>query len=204
MATNEKSLELLKSKDFEDRVRGYEKASLKKERYEHCERVAQTSRRMAQLFGVDADLAYICGLSHDMCKSLDDAAMLSLASTDTYEISEAEKQKPSLLHGRAAAVVLKNSFGVEDSDFLEAIAFHTYGKKGLSALGKIVFAADKIEPGRENISEEFYEETLKKTLDEICIQIVSENIEYLNSKNRMVSPETLLFLESLKNSGGEN
>lgn len=51
------------------------------------------------------------------------------------------------LHGRAAAVVLQK-FGINDKSVLKAAAFHTFGYEGIDALGKIVYIADKIEPGR--------------------------------------------------------
>lgn len=50
-------------------------------------------------------------------------------------------------HGPAAAELLKRD-GVEDDELLEAIAFHSLGRSGMGSLGRFLFLADYLEPGR--------------------------------------------------------
>ncbi len=188
----------VRDSSFINKILQYEKENLDSERFEHCQRVAETSKVLCRKFGLNEKKGYSCGLAHDMCKRLSDAQFLTLAACDGYEISESEKEKPSLLHGRAAAVLLRNSFGVQDQEYLDAIAWHTYGKKDLTDLGLVVFAADKIEPGRENMTKELYEEMLNLSLKDLCIRIVKENMEYLKEKKCRVSKETLEFLTVLE------
>ncbi|MDR3325376.1 MAG: nicotinate (nicotinamide) nucleotide adenylyltransferase [Spirochaetaceae bacterium] len=136
---------------MEDSVRG----ALDLYRYLHSRNVALHSSDLALRFGLDAKKAYLAGIAHDMARELRPSDMFSLAERDGLPFSQLELDEPFLLHGRAAAVMLVERFGVEDADVLEAVRFHTMGSPHLGALGKIVCLADKIEVGRPNVDPEF-------------------------------------------------
>lgn len=53
-----------------------------------------------------------------------------------------------LLHAPACAARLRDE-GVEDEEILEAIAYHPIGRAGLGRLGRHLYLADFLEPGRE-------------------------------------------------------
>ncbi len=181
-----------------EKIRLYTQGAVKASRYEHSVRVAQTAKMMCERYSLDAEKGYLAGLSHDMCKDLDDLLLLSFAERDGYPISKVEEKKPALLHGRAAAVKLKESFGIDDEEILEAVRWHTFGGENLCALSKVIYAADKIEPGRPNSSPEYVEELLEKSLDALCLTVVEENLEYLRKKGKAVAPVTLKFRDALK------
>lgn len=183
-----------------ERVRLYALASEKKSRFEHSVRVAQTAERMCGVYGVDPAKGYFAALAHDMCKDLEDTAQLSMASRDGEPVTDVERDKPALLHGRAAAVKLREDFGVDDSDILEAVARHTFGGEGMCVLAKIIYAADKIEPGRPNSSPERIASLLGMSLDGMCLAVAEESLEYLRSRGKKVAPATLRFLQSLRDS----
>ena len=44
------------------------KKNLKKSRYEHSLSVANTAKKLARIYGVDEDKAYVAGLVHDCAK----------------------------------------------------------------------------------------------------------------------------------------
>lgn len=50
-------------------------------------------------------------------------------------------------HGPAVAARLRAS-GVEDEEFLEAVGYHSLGRPGLRRLGRFLYLADYLEPGR--------------------------------------------------------
>lgn len=54
----------------------------------------------------------------------------------------------ALLHGPAAAARLAAE-GVDDEEFLRAVAFHTLGHPELDRLGRALYMADFLEPGRQ-------------------------------------------------------
>ncbi len=179
-------------------VERYAQSALSPPRYKHSVRVANLAEKMCALYG-DGNMrrGYLAGIAHDICKEQDDESLLSCAAGDGNPISVFEAERPSLLHGRAAAVMLHNDFGLVDSDILEAVAVHTFGKKGCSRLSKILFAADKIEPGRSHVTEAYLSQKLSLPLDALVKSVIQENVDYLKQKGKPVSPVTMDFLSSL-------
>ena len=181
-----------------EKVRWYVKKSVSEKRYSHSVRTAEMCRKLCALYGLDEKTGYFAGISHDMCKNFKPEQLLSLAQEDGADVSELERKKPSLLHGRAAAVLLKNNFGVTDSSVLEAVANHTFGKTGMCSLAKVLYAADKIEPGREHVTEDYLARLLALSLDGLVKAVLEENIEYLRKKGSAVAQESEKLLESLQ------
>lgn len=181
-----------------EKIRKYALASIKPERYEHSERVAETAMYMCDMFGVNPRKGYIAGLAHDICKDMDPQTMLSLASHDNQPVTPVEKKKLSLLHGRAAAVILQRDFGIDDIDIIQAVSRHVLGGASMCPLAKIVYAADKLEPGRDWSTKELREKVFNMSLNEMCLYVVDWNNEYLRKKGGEPAPVTLRFRESLK------
>lgn len=181
-----------------EKVRWYVKKSVSEKRYSHSVRTAEMCRKLCALYGLDEKTGYFAGISHDMCKNFKPEQLLSLAKEDGADVSELERKKPSLLHGRAAAVLLKNNFGVTDSSVLEAVANHTFGKTGMCSLAKVLYAADKIEPGREHVTEDYLARLLALSLDGLVKAVLEENIDYLRKKGSAVAQESEKLLESLQ------
>ena len=123
--------------------------------------------------------------------------MMETASRDGQEISDFEKAKPSLLHGRAAAVLMNEKFGIKDEEILEAVANHTSGKPGMCGLTKCLFLADKIEPGRPQSTDEYRKKLFAMSLNEMAFSVIIENYEYITSKGFEVYPETKKMIEIL-------
>ena len=189
--------------DILDKVREFAKAAEKPERYEHSVRVAETARQMCSIYGEDPDKAYFAGLAHDMCKDLDDGIQLSLAGRDGQEITELERKKPFLLHGRAAAIKLKEEFGVDDADVLQAVAHHTFGCKDPCTLSKIIFAADKIEPGRPQSTEEYRKELFSKSLDQMTLAVLESHMNFLTTRGKEIAPISYIFKDCLMGGAGQ-
>lgn len=170
----------------------------KKSRYEHSLRVAETAKEMCEIYGVDSTKGYFAGISHDLCKDIDEALMVEYAKRDGLPLSEAEKSKTFLLHGRAAAVMLSEKFGVEDSEVLQAVACHTLGNDKMCDLAKIVYVADKIEPARPQSTEEYRKRLFAMPIDDMTLLVLQESFDYLLSKGKTPAYESVLFMESLK------
>jgi nicotinate-nucleotide adenylyltransferase len=181
-----------------EKIHRFISGSLSEKRYNHCLRVAETAKRLCLKYGEDAEWGVLAGLAHDMCKELGDEVVLSLASRDGQEISEAEQQKPGLLHGRAAAIKLWEDFGIEAPAVLEAVGEHTVGRAGMGNLAKILYAADKIEPGRPQVTEEYLKKLDALDLDSLLAFVVAENIGFLELKGKRVAPASRELLKSLE------
>ena len=172
-------------------------ASVSEERYKHSVRVAQTCAKLCAHYGLNEQIGFFAGISHDLCKDMDEAELLQTASRDGNPILKIEMARPALLHGRAAAVLLKEDWGVEDPEILESVANHTFGKAGMGDLAKLLYVADKIEPGREQVTPEYTARLMAMTINGMTAAVVAESMEYLKGKGKKVAAETLDFYNSL-------
>lgn len=188
-------------------IDSYTKSAVKQKRYDHSVRVAQMCEFLCNKYDLDAEKGYLVGIGHDMCKEMSDSDLIEIASRDGDPITDYEKSKPSLLHGRAAAVYMKEKFGIEDSEILEAVANHVSGKEGIGPIGMVLFLSDKIEPSRPQSTDEYRANLFKLSLMEMYYSVIKENYEYISSKGYDVYPGTYEMLQAydrLFGKGGDN
>lgn len=188
--------------DLIEEIRKRTKGAVSESRYEHSVRVAETAMKLCQKYGLDEKIGYLTGISHDMCKALPEELLISISSRDGMPVTELEKKKPALLHGRAAAVKLQEDFNVADPSVIEAVQTHTFGKVGMCDLSKVLFVADKIEPGRPHVDEEYLKRLKKLSLNELILTVLKENVDYLEKKGKSVAPQSLALLEWLQETAG--
>ncbi len=187
--------------DLTERVDRYILASLVPPRYKHSVRVARMAEGLCGRFGLPRELGFFTGLAHDMCKGGKDRWLLNLAEQDGEPVSRIESEKPALLHGRAAAVLLAQEFTVDDPEVLDAIRHHTFGSPSLGPLGQILFVADKMEPGRTAVPADFRKQVLSAGLEEMTLLVLRDNLEYLRGKHKLISGNTVRMLEALEKRG---
>lgn len=181
-----------------EKLRDYAASAVNPKRYEHSVRTALTAARLCRRYGLDAQSGYFVGIVHDICKDMDDEAVFALAVLDGKPVSGLEMNKKSLLHGRAAAVLLQRDFGIHNPDILEAVRLHTFGCAGMGALAKVLYIADKIEPGRPHSGEAYIQKCMKRDLDKLLLKIATENMNYLKKQKKALASETADLIQSLK------
>jgi predicted HD superfamily hydrolase involved in NAD metabolism len=123
-----------------------EKLSAK--RYTHSINVAIMCGELSKSHGLNRDLsekAYIAGLLHDIAKECSTAEMLTGSG---FEPLGVEVETPKLWHAIAGARIVRDDFGIFDTEILDAIRWHTLGREGMSVVGQIVYIADKISAER--------------------------------------------------------
>jgi nicotinate-nucleotide adenylyltransferase len=173
------------------------RAMVSPSRFLHSRNTALLSYDLSVRFGLDPRAGYLAGIAHDMCKSLGEEELRILARKDRGAISKLEKKKPSLLHARAAAVLLRERFGISDERILDAIRFHTTGSAEMGALAKVVYIADKTEPCRVSVSPELRERVRSGSLDDLFIAVLDETVAFLRARKMEPSEGTLQLLSSI-------
>ena len=107
---------------------------------------------------------------------------------------------PNAWHGPVAAALLQRE-GVDDPELLHAIRWHTLGSAGFGLLGRALYAADFLEPGR--LGRQAWREGLRSRapaeLEDVLVEIVTSRIDYLSRAGRPVPARTAGFRESLVN-----
>ena len=125
------------------------KKRLSKKRYTHSLNVADAAKKLAELYGVDKDRAYIAGLLHDICKEDDAEVQKRLMLKGNMSLSGAELSSKALWHGPAGAYYIKTELEVQDEEIISAVRYHTIGRPGMSRLEEIVYLADLISEDRD-------------------------------------------------------
>jgi nicotinate-nucleotide adenylyltransferase len=173
-------------------------------RFLHSRAVAALSWELCARFGQDPGRGYLAGIAHDIAKSMSEDELKRFARRDGKPISRLERKKPSLLHSRSGAVLLRESFGVTDREVLAAVRNHTVGSPSMGPLEKIVYIADKIEPTRKDDSDrgefkkEFRETGNWNSLDSLFAAVFRDTVAYLRSRKMDLSGDTSRLLETIK------
>ncbi|MDR0589773.1 MAG: nicotinate (nicotinamide) nucleotide adenylyltransferase [Spirochaetaceae bacterium] len=170
-------------------------------RFLHSRNTALLAYDICLRFKLDAAAGYLAGIAHDMAKPLPEEALIRLAGSDGRAVSPMEYKKVSLLHARAAAVLLKDRFGVHNESILEAVRLHTTGDMLMGPLARAVFIADKIEPSREAVDPRLRELNRYQNLDELFTAVVDETVVYLSSRNVDISESTQRLLAAIHKRG---
>lgn len=121
---------------------------MKEHRLAHTLGVRQTAVKLAFLHGAGMQKAAVAAMLHDIAKPLPLEEMQRLAQRYNLPLPEEILRDGNLLHGPVAAAIAQQELHITDADILSAIACHTAGKTGMSALDMCVFLADAIEPNR--------------------------------------------------------
>lgn len=179
------------------------KIELDRDRYDHTIGVMYTAASLAMCHGEDITKALIAGLLHDCAKCIPSDTKLKLCKKYHLNVSEAERKNPGLLHAKLGAFIAAEKYHVKDKEILNAIASHTTGRPHMSLLEKIIYIADYIEPGREelpNMAE--VRQLAYKDIDKCLYRMLEDSLDYLQSKDIIIDPMTektyLYYKETLK------
>jgi nicotinate-nucleotide adenylyltransferase len=187
------------SHEFIVRVEAEVRSLVSSSRFIHSRGVALMAYDLCVHFGLNPDRGYLAGIAHDIAKSLPDGEMMRLARGDGKNFSKLERKKPSLLHGRAGAVLFRQKFGIGEEDILEAIQYHTTGNPGMRPLAKVVYIADKIENSRGDVNADLRDFSCFADLDRLFTAVLEETVAYLRSKQLDLSAGTLKMLDAIHN-----
>ena len=115
---------------------------------DHVLRVVTEARRLAGRYDVDEERAVLAALGHDLARALAPDDLLRQAQEAGLDVTDIGRSQPILLHGRLGAHIMADRFGIEDREALDAARYHTTARAGMSALERLIFVADKTEPGK--------------------------------------------------------
>ncbi|WP_339250673.1 bis(5'-nucleosyl)-tetraphosphatase (symmetrical) YqeK [Sporosarcina sp. FSL W8-0480] len=158
-------------------------------RFEHVIRVAETAKVLAARYGVSVEKAELAALLHDVAKSMEPADMRKLIE-ENGEDNRLLSFHHEIWHAAAGKVIARDEFGVTDSDVLNAIRYHTTGRVGMSALEKVIYVADLIEPGRKFPKIEELRKTAELSIDEAMKSCIIHSVGYLVGKRVTVFPDS--------------
>ncbi len=119
-------------------------ATVKGNRAAHMEKVAELAQQLAPYCGLDPRKAYTAGLFHDIAKQLDDETLEMYM--DLFYPSYKSLPR-ALWHQFAGEIYLIRHFKMTDRAVLKAVRHHATGDSS-DPLCMLIYAADKLDPGR--------------------------------------------------------
>lgn len=158
----------------------------------HMERVAKLMREWATALGVDdADVARwaAAGWLHDALRDADPVELRPLVPEPFRALPD------KVLHGPAAAERLA---GEADDEVRDAVRWHTLGSPRFRTLGRALYLADFLEPGRPYAADtKAWRRRMPGELDAVLREVVASRVAHVEGKGRAVHPETQAFHGSL-------
>lgn len=132
------------------------------------------------------------GWLHDAVKDAPTAELRAM-------VPPAVKRLPTkLLHGHAAAERARRD-GITDTDLLDAVRWHTTGHPSLGRLGRALYLADYLEPGRtfDPAATRLLRARMPGDMTGVLRDVLDARIAHLEAQGTPVRPETRRFLEAL-------
>lgn len=166
------------------------KEALTEKRYIHTVGVMETAIQLANRFGADAQKAEIAAIFHDYAKFRPVEEMRHIMITQNMA-SDLLEHNEELWHAPVGAFLVEKEVGVEDSEILDAIKYHTSGRINMTLLDKVIFLADYIEPGRDFPGVEEVRQSAKENLDIAVVQSLRNTIQFLLKRNQRIYPKTV-------------
>ena len=166
-----------------------------KKRRAHMGRVAALMREWAEALGLpprEVTRWAATGWLHDVLREAEPDEIRP-------EVPPLFRMLPGkILHGPAAAVRLRDAM---DSEMCEAIRFHTLGSPRFGRLGRALYLADFLEPGRT--FDPPYTESLRarmpRDMDAIFREVVRLRWTHITGKGGTAHPETQALYEQVEN-----
>ncbi|MEK7400715.1 MAG: bis(5'-nucleosyl)-tetraphosphatase (symmetrical) YqeK [Candidatus Poribacteria bacterium] len=160
--------------------------------YSHVLATGEMARKLAKIYNVDEEKAYLAGILHDCAKNMSQKELLVYAHNHNISIDSIILLQPSLLHGVIGADIVMSEFGVNDSDILHAIKSHSTGLKEMSLLDKIIYLADSAEPNRDYEGvDEIRNFAFNGELDRALLESMNIKLAHVMSKKIMIHPTSI-------------
>jgi predicted HD superfamily hydrolase involved in NAD metabolism len=165
--------------------------NLSSKRVTHILGVVETAKDLAAHHGVDQERAEWAALLHDFYKWSDKDAYREAVKASGLKLDEATMDSPELSHGWMAAHYLETDLGLDDEDIYYAVATHTTGRPGMSLLEKIIYMADRVEPGRTYEGTKRLRKLAYEDLDRAVYVAMNQTLAYLIQNHQYIHPRTL-------------
>ena len=135
-----------------DYILNWLKKNLSDKRYVHSLGCAQSAQKLAQIYELSAQKAYLAGLVHDCAKCMSDDKLYDIIVNQIKTgFLDSELKNPKTYHAIAGAYLVQKEFEIDDDEIISSVRNHTIGKVNMTTFEKIIFLADKIEPNTRDI-----------------------------------------------------
>lgn len=124
------------------------KADMTPKRYEHTLGVRDLAVELAYRHHIGMQKAAVAALLHDCAKCMKLSQLQAIARKYDLVSDPQALRSNALIHGLVGARLAQIKYAVADEDVLNAIRYHTTGRRHMSPLEMCIYVADAAEPGR--------------------------------------------------------
>lgn len=188
--TDKSVAEYIKSKGLYAGDINYERVKkyLPKKRLIHTAGVILTATLLSKAAGADKKKAELAALYHDVAKSLDPKNY-----PDFVDPSDGVK---SVTHQFLGAYIMEREFNITDEEIINAVKYHTTGRANMTALEKLIFTADAIEPSRTYKNADELRRLTYRDFNAGFIEVLKEIYEMLENSGNKIYYLTKVAYES--------
>ena len=186
----------LKNLSLED-LRCAALSMLKRKRVPHVLGTEETAAKLALRWGEDEEAARRAALLHDCTKKCNREQHLDICRQYGIELDKGERREEKLLHAVTGAAVAKHVFGVSP-EIESAIRWHTTGRAGMTALEKIIYLADYIEPNRDFCDLSELRALAFRDLDGAMLLALEMSVRDLKERGAEVNSNSVFARDHLK------
>lgn len=180
-----------------EEITKYLKENLSEKRFAHTMGVAETAKSLAERWGADSHKAFLAGLVHDCAKEIPTDESVKRLRNYGYVPDSIETRSPALLHAPLGAYMAEELFGITDCEVLDAVRYHTTGRKDMTLLEKIVYVADFTEPGRKYRESAEVREISMADIDAAVLAESDAVIKFTIDKGGPVHTDTIIARNSM-------
>lgn len=144
----------------------------------------------SQKYARDTYRLSVSALLHDYAKIFSYEELVDMALENRWDIDKFSLNCRPILHGIIGDFVAERDFGISDRKILDAIKYHSTGRKNMSIIEKIIYISDKIEKTREYEGVGVLRRLSEKDLDICLLEVYKRTVIYVLNKNQALHPQT--------------
>ncbi len=160
-------------------------------RYNHSLCVADEAVRLAKKYGGDCDKAYLAGLLHDITKNATAEEHLNIFNEFGIMLNDIEKNAEKLWHAISGAAYIEHVLGIDDSEIITAVRYHTTAREGMSQLEKLLYLADFTSADRDYDDIDIMRQKVEISMEAALDYALSYTINDLVSRSKPLHLDTI-------------
>ncbi len=167
------------------------KLHLTDRRFYHSQCVAEEAARLAVRYGADPEKARLAGILHDIMKDTPPEEQLKITEKFGIILKKRTSPVPPPWHGASGAAYCYGVLGVTDPEILAAVECHTWGKKDMTVLEKVLFVADYISADRDYPGIEIMRAAADRSLEEAIVKGVAWTLSDVANQGKPLDPDSV-------------
>ncbi len=160
-------------------------------RYHHSLCVADEAVRLAKKYGGDTEKAYLAGLLHDITKNASEEEHLHIFREFDIMLNDVEKNAEKLWHAISGAAYIEHMLGINDTEIITAVRYHTTARKNMTQLEKILYLADFTSADRDYDDVDIMRQKLEISMEDALQYALSYTINDLVSRDKPLHLDTV-------------